>query len=136
MRVKVHLLASLILIVSSYSYAEEEEAAEAAESNAQYVELKPSFVTNYQAHRMGYLKADVTLMVKDQKTADAVDLHMPAIRNNLVMLFSRQDENMLNSTEGKMHLREEALQEVVAALQSEGAPNNVEDVLFTSFLVD
>jgi flagellar FliL protein len=133
MRIVIRALACLILVVSSFSYASTEAPAD---QGTHYVELTPSFVTNYQAHRMGYLKADVTLMVKDQKTADAISLHMPSIRNNLVMLFSRQDENMLNTTEGKMHLREEAIQEVVSALESEGAPTAVEDVLFTSFLID
>ncbi|MGB3622316.1 flagellar basal body-associated protein FliL [Ketobacter sp. MCCC 1A13808] len=133
MRSVLRALTCLILIVSSYSHANTETPAEASKL---YIELSPSFVTNYQAQRMGYLKADVTLMVNDQKTMDAITEHMPSIRNNLVMLFSRQDENVLSSTEGKTHLREEALREVLSALESEGAPAAVEDVLFTSFLID
>ena len=39
--------------------------------------------------------------------------------NNLVMLFSRQEEEALNSPEGRQHLKEEALQEVINALQAE-----------------
>lgn len=101
-----------------------------------YVELAPAFVTNFVAPKIRYLKADVTLKVKGTATADAVNRHVPFIRNNLVMLFSRQEEEALNSPEGRQHLKEEALQEVINALQAESEPTDVQEVLFTSFIVD
>ncbi len=101
-----------------------------------YVELAPSFVANFQASKIRYLKADVTLKIEDSATADAVRRHQPYIRNNLVMLFSRQTEEGLQSPEGRQHLKEEALQEVLNALQAESEPTLVKEVLFTSFIVD
>lgn len=132
----LYAVPALLLSLSSPSLLAAASQSEESSNGIQYVELTPSFITNYQAHRMGYLKADVTLMVKDQATADAIDRHGPVIRDNLVMLLSRQEEQVLNTSEGKQHLKEEALQEVIAALQAEGEPADVADVLFTSFLVD
>jgi flagellar FliL protein len=101
-----------------------------------YVELSPAFVANFQSTRIRYLKTDVTLKVKGAATADAISRHQPFIRNNLVMLFSRQSEESLNSPEGRQQLKEEALLEVVSALQSESEPTDVQEVLFTSFILD
>lgn len=101
-----------------------------------YVELAPAFVTNFQAPKIRFLKADVSLKVKGSATAEAIKYHLPFIRNNLVMLFSRQSEESLNSPEGRQHLKEEALQEVISVLQTESAAAEVQEVLFTSFIVD
>ena len=125
------LLMSALFIVT----AQAEETASPG-GDVVYVELKPAFVTNYQARKMGYLKADVTLKVKGGQTAEAVDRHKPAIRHHLVMLFSSQTMEALSSLEGKEMLKETALSEVVSALQEEGEPAEIEDILFTSFIVD
>ena len=125
----------LMTAIALPSVALTEEAAPTG-SQVQYVELSPSFVTNYIAPKIRHLKADVTLKVEGSATADAVNRHQPFIRNNLVLLFSRQSEEALQSPEGRQHLKEEALQEVINALQSESEPTDVKEVLFTSFIVD
>lgn len=132
------LITNMILLVSALFItsvlAEEEEAT--IGDNVIYVELKPAFVTNYQSRKMGYLKADVTLKVKGGPTAEAISRHKPVIRHHLVMLFSSQSEEALSTMEGKQMLKETALTELVSALQEEGEAAEVQDVLFTSFIVD
>ncbi|MAR91418.1 MAG: flagellar basal body-associated FliL family protein [Pseudomonadota bacterium] len=132
------LIRNMVILVSilapPLALGEEETAVPG--NDTVYVELKPSFVTNYQARRMGYLKADVTLQVKGEQTAEAVSRHRQSIRHQLVMLFSRQQQDSLNTLEGKQMLKEAALTEVVQALEVEGEPAQVEDILFTSFIVD
>lgn len=125
-----------VLAFAPVALAEEAEAPVKGEANVEYVELSPSFVTNFQSAKIRYLKADVTLKVKGDATAQAINRNQPLIRNNLVMLFSRQTEEDLNSPEGRQHLKDEALQEVLNALQSENEPTDVQEVLFTSFIVD
>lgn len=128
---------SLLLIFATMSlFAQAEEAGEAQTEEVIYVDLKPSFVANYQSRKMGYLKTDVTLKVVGGKTAEAVDRHQPAIRHHLVMLFSSQTPETLNTLEGKQQLKDSALSEVLTALQDEGEPAQVEEILFTSFIVD
>ena len=125
----------LIFLAPSLQAADDEEAGSSSDA-VMYVELKPAFVTNYQSRKLGYLKADVTLKVKGQNTADAVERHRPYIRHNLVMLFSRQDNEGLATPEGKMQLKQDALQEILMVLKTEGEPAQVEDILFTSFILD
>ena len=131
------LITHMVLLFSVlFATAAQAEGEAESGTSVVYVELSPSFVTNYQSNKMGYLKADVTLKVKGDQTAEAVDRHIPAIRHHLVMLFSSQTMEALNSMEGKEQLKETALSEVVSALQEEGEPAEVEDILFTSFIVD
>ena len=137
MKTLFRLLPLLALLAASpVLHAEEAKAPATGDADVQYVELSPAFVTNFQSRRIRYLKADVTLQVKDKATADAVTRNEPLIRNNLVMLFSRQTTDDLNSPAGRQHLKDEALQEVLNALKSEKEPDNVQEVLFTSFIVD
>ena len=56
--------------------------------------------------------------------------------DDLVMLFSSQSEEALSTMEGKQMLKEAALNELINALQEEGEAADVQDVLFTSFIVD
>lgn len=138
MNTAVKLFLALILLSPWSLYAEDEgEGEEAAPSEEViYVELKPPFITNYQSRKIRYLKADVTLKVSTGETADAVSRHKASIRHNLVMLFSRQMEEGLNTQEGKQQLKEDALKEVISALEMEGEPTEVQDILFTSFILD
>lgn len=124
---------SLLSLITVPAQAKEAAAPPAGPT---YVELAPSFVANYQSSKIRYLKADVTLMAENALTADAIGRHIPLIRHQLVMLFSRQSEESLQSAEGRQHLKDEALQEVINALQSEKEAAQVKEVLFTSFIVD
>ena len=66
------LITNMILLLSALFIATaqaEDEEATAPNEEVIYVELKPAFVTNYQSHKMGYLKADVTLQVNTTNIA-------------------------------------------------------------------
>lgn len=103
-----------------------------------YYTLGPSFVTNYDgAGRLKYLKTDIAVRV-DPGTAPMLDNHLPYIRNKLVVLLASQLEENLTSTQGKETLRNQALDEVRAALnylQGPGVGEQVRNLYFTSFVV-
>lgn len=103
----------------------------------EYLELKPSFVTNYGGPGpIHFLKADITLrLAKDEQAAPQVNHHMPSLRHELVMLLSRQTDEGLASVEGKEKLRSEALAAVQKALEAETGKPLVDDLLFTNFVV-
>ncbi len=128
--------------------APEEEAGEAAEEEGAdgemalpntgsiYIPFKPPFVVNYGgAGRLHYLKADITVRLQDGAAANSVRHHMPYIRNNLVMLFSAQTEESINSQDGKEALRQEALQEVRNVIMQEDRQEGVVDLYFNTILV-
>jgi flagellar FliL protein len=74
------------------------------------------------------------VMAHDQKAIDSVQKNIPLIRNNLLMLMSNRNYQTMMSRDGKDKLRQEALAEVRAVQKKEGSPD-VDDILFTSFVV-
>lgn len=107
-------------------------------SGSIYVSLTPPFITNYDGGgRLKYLKTELSVRVR-APADNQIRQHMPYIRNQLIILFSSRLEEHLTSTEGKEQLRLQALQEIKAALdllESPGASNSVQDLYFTSYVV-
>ncbi len=96
----------------------------------EYIAMSPPFVVNVGGTgRIGFLKIEVTLRANKQ-AASLVQLHTPALRHELIMLFSRQDPDALDSPEQRETLRLEALDAVRRVVESDG----VQDLLFTSFI--
>ncbi len=136
-------LSSLLLIVlavftGSITLAEE-EATEGEEGvvapSAIYIPLKPEFVVNFGgAGKLKYLKTNVTLRLGSSEAANSVRHHLPFIRNNLVMLFTAQTDETLESQDGREAMRTTALAEIRELLQKEDelAPELIVDVLFNS----
>lgn len=115
----------------------EEEAA--VTYKTQYIEMKPSFVTNYGApgtKKLKYVKADISLRVTSAAVADAVDVHMPYLRNEVVLLLSSQSEKTMSDPVGQDSVRKAALEAINNILKEEaGAGIVVDDLLFTNFVV-
>ncbi|MGX5220033.1 MULTISPECIES: flagellar basal body-associated protein FliL [Pseudomonas] len=101
-----------------------------------YEELTPAFVVNFsQNGRARYMQVSVALMSRDQAALDALKVHMPVLRNRLVMLFSGQDFNTLVTPVGKEMLRQQATASVQELAQKEVGKTVVEQVLFTNLVL-
>lgn len=112
-----------------------EAAAKPARAPAQYYALEPAFVVNLaDTDAVRYLQADVQVMTRDAETLAALELHAPALRNRLLLLFSQQSAAQLAQRTGKERLQERALAEVQAVLKREKGPAKVEAVYFTSLV--
>jgi len=112
-------------------------AAPAATSTkpARYYALEPAFVVNLaDSDSVRYLQADVQVMTRDEATGAALELHAPAVRNRLLLLFGQQSATQLAQRSAKERLQERALAEVRAVLKRESAPDKVEAVYFTSLV--
>lgn len=102
---------------------------------AQYYALEPAFVVNLaDTGSVRYLQADVQIMTRDAATGAALELHTPAIRNRLLLLFGQQSAAQLAQRSAKERLQNTAQAEVIAVLRAESAPDKVEAVLFTSLV--
>ncbi len=107
-----------------------------APSPAVYLALDPPFVVNFEDQRaVRFLQITVDVMARDQEVLDAVNTHGPAIRNNLIILFSSQDADAVGTREGKEKLRKDTLAEINKILAAEGADGGLEAVYFTSFVM-
>lgn len=134
---KKYLLAALAgLCLALPVWAQDDGDAAAVIERAIYIPIKPAFVVNYGgAGRLRYLKAELSVRVAGQDAANSIRHHMPFIRNNLILLFSRQMQENLDNQEGKELLRQEALQEINNILVAEEGESSVIDLYFNQLVV-
>ncbi|MBS7663057.1 flagellar basal body-associated protein FliL [Pseudomonas lalucatii] len=101
-----------------------------------YEELAPAFVVNFDYKgRPRYMQVSVALMARDSAALEALKVHMPVLRNRLVMLFSSQDFEALTTPVGMEMLRQQATSSVQELAQKETGKLAVEQVLFTNLVL-
>lgn len=125
---------------ASEDSAEEDDEQSKEGAGPTYVSLDPAFVVNFQDQkkRTKFLKAEISVVAGSAKAQAALTLHMPAVRNSLVMLLSRQVFEELATNEGKEKLRTEALdavKEVVKKQTSKKTAQAVKDLYFSSLVM-
>jgi len=119
--------------------ATDKPAAETATSKAAaiYYKFDPAFVVNFGSDgNTRYLQITLEAMSREQSVIDEIKNNEPAIRNDLVLLYSAQQPEALLAPEGKEKLRAATLDAVRKTIAAEGAkPEAVEAVYFTSFVI-
>jgi flagellar protein FliL len=100
-----------------------------------YFAIDPPLVVNFEdGSVVRFLQISMEIAAHDQKALDSVQRNIPLIRNNLLLLMSNRNYQSMMSREGKEKLRQEALTEV-RAVQKKAGGGDVDDLLFTSFVV-
>ena len=104
---------------------------------ALYEALSPAFVVNFnQNGRQRYMQVSITLQGRSQADMDALKVHMPVIRNNLVMMFSGQGfDTLASSPVGQEMLRQKATAVVQEVAQKEVGKPVIDQLLFTNFVL-
>jgi flagellar FliL protein len=115
-------------------------AAAAADANAKhppiFEALTPAFVVNFNSNgRQRYMQVSITMLARNQADLDALKVHMPVIRNNLVMLFAGIPFDSLASSVGQEMLRQKATASVQEVAQKELGKTVIEQLLFTNFVL-
>ena len=78
---------------------------------------------------------DLALQVADTETESYLLEHMPQLRSRMLMLLSGQSSQTVATQQGKESLKAEIL-ELFAQPRDDGQPElQVDDVLFTEFIV-
>ncbi|WP_223441140.1 MULTISPECIES: flagellar basal body-associated protein FliL [Pseudomonas] len=112
------------------------ETAAIGKQPAIFEAMAPAFVANFnQNGRQRYMQVSITMLARNQADLDALKVHMPVIRNNLVMLFSGQDFATLASPVGQEMLRQKATASVQEVAQKELGKVVIEQLLFTNFVL-
>lgn len=103
---------------------------------AYYFSLDPPFIVNFTGKsRARFLQVSIEGMTRDATVKEAITKHFPQVRNNLVLLLSSKTHDELNTPEGKSALRKQVLKEVQKVLEAETGKEGIEDVYFTSFVM-
>lgn len=115
--------------------ADAEEEKPKAETS--YVALEPEFTINYgrDKRRLRYLQTTISLEVSSNEAAMAVNEHSDAIRHEVIMLISQQSGEEVRSAQSRQKLQDELLQRLQALMKRETNKPLIENVLFTSFVV-
>lgn len=109
---------------------------EAVRGEAYYMALTPEFIVTYEVNsRQRFLKADIAVKTRNQRSLDILTQHMPLVRNNIIQTLSERQFGDLQTDEG----REELVQSITAAVQGvmeslTGQPG-IETVLFTNYVI-
>ena len=130
MRVLIFLLS--LLFLPAFVLAEEEEAVQ---PSIEYLEMAPKFTVNLAGHRK-YLMINVQLMIEGRPNLEKIRKHMPALRHELIMLYSGRDEAELATTEQREALRQETIEVIRTTLDKYENSDGFRDVFFTEFLVN
>jgi len=101
-----------------------------------FVTLEP-FTVNLQHEEASpqYLQVGLALKVTEPAFADAIKLHMPEIRNRVLLLLSGKKASEISTSEGKKTLSTELTREISQPLAGSIPPQGLDSVLFTSFVV-
>lgn len=121
---------------SSGGDSAESEAAALANEPSIYLDLDPAFTIDFMVEgRQRYVQLNMSVKSKNAAQIDAVTLHMPLIRNSLVLLFSSQSFDELQTAEGKVALKAAALDAINGILEQETGQGGIDAVLFTNFVM-
>ncbi len=116
--------------------AEVEEEVEVSRGDANYIDLKPAFTVNLAPEDpVGFLQVSMQVLTFDDDVAEELEKHKPLIRNNLVVLFGKQNSAELRAPEGKERLQKSALETVQTVINKHGSGGEVDNVFFTSFVM-
>ncbi len=101
-----------------------------------FVSLEP-FTVNLQHDDTSpqYLQVGLSLKVTDTEMVNAVKLHLPEIRNRVLLLLSSKKASDISTLEGKQKLSIELLREINQPLSGALRAQGVDSVLFTSFVI-
>ncbi|MGE5027684.1 MAG: flagellar basal body-associated protein FliL [Betaproteobacteria bacterium] len=82
-----------------------------------------------------YLQVGIDLKVTDSSVVELVKLHMPEIRNSVLLLLSSKSTGQISSLEGKQKLSEEIQAQINKPLNTKVTNKGVTGVYFTSFVI-
>lgn len=122
---------------AAWFFTQPDSASKDAKENPQkapvFLALE-TFTVNLQDSEQ-FMQIDITLQVPDQAQMDAIKLHMPRVRSRLLALLSSKQAEELFTTEDKQKLAQEIKAQVTQSFDPKGKPQQVDDVLFTSFVI-
>jgi len=113
-----------------------EPVAKKSLDNAIYVDLDPAFTVNLMAGSSSkFLQIAVSILTYYDDSEEAINRHIPEIRNSLLMLFGEQTSQTLADIKAKAELRTKAFSAVKKVLSDRGEKADIEAIFFTKFVM-
>lgn len=119
-----------------YDPADYNSSEDLFDINSIYVNFPQAFLFNAQHEQGSYVvQIHVHLQVRTTEAQETLNLHMPLVRDVLLTTFSTADGRKLRTGEGKIELRQRALQNLQNAMINMTGHPQVDRVLFTGFVM-
>ena len=120
-----------LLFVSNFAWANE-GGGEAKGGGPSYLEITPKFVVNLVESKK-YLSIQLQLLIDRAPTEAAINKHMPAIKHDLIMLFSDRSMDSLQTMEQREALRQETIDIIHKTIdKAEGIEPDTEEAVATT----
>ncbi|MEZ9444637.1 flagellar basal body-associated protein FliL [Vibrio sp. 10N.222.54.F12] len=130
-RYVAQLFIAINLLFSASSFAEEESAPKLA-----YFTLEPDLTTNFytKGKKLGYIQVRLDIMVANSNDLEAIEHHQPLIRDAVIELLGKQNEETIKSLSGREDLRKSLVEHLNKILLPETGKTLIADLLFTKYL--
>jgi len=128
---------TMMFLGGSNDDATTDENAVQVKQAAIYSEVKDPFIVNFSQQSNNaarYLQVKLKVMARDQAVIDAVELHMPVIQHEFLLLLYGQNYDDLTKN-GTKTLQAATLALINNILKAENVENELKAVYFTSFLM-
>jgi flagellar FliL protein len=102
-----------------------------------YEPVEP-FTVNLQPGESGadqYLQVAFSLQLADAETQEEVKKNMAKVRSRILLLLSSKHASDINTPEGKVQLAKDIMTALKEPFEDRGSDQEIEDVLFTSFII-
>lgn len=129
---RVLMLCLSFFVVFNTAHAEDDESAEPV---IEYLEMTPKFTVNLDEPNK-FLVVNVQLMVEGETYVEKINKHLPALRHELIMLYSGRPAAELQTMEQREALRTETKKVIIKALEKHSNSDGFRDVFFTEFLTN
>ncbi|MEZ8064724.1 MULTISPECIES: flagellar basal body-associated protein FliL [Vibrio] len=122
---------AISLLFSASSFAEEESISKLA-----YFTLEPDLTTNFytKGKKLGYIQVRLDIMVADSHDLATIEHHQPLIRDAVIELLGKQNEETIKSLSGREDLRKTLVEHLNKILLPETGKTLIADLLFTKYL--
>lgn len=111
------------------------DSAAAAVKPAHYLALDKLVVNFGQGAPVRFLQVNLQVMSHDPAALKAMETHMPAIRNDILLLLGGQKYEDVSTPEGMERLRGAILEKVQHILDTYEKDRKVEAVYYTEFVM-
>jgi len=130
------LIFGLLILFLTQSASAAEESDEKKKVPA-YISLGNAMVLNLtnKKSRLTFLQLKADVLIADEDSKSVVESHIPAIRHQLILLLSEQSVQDMKSSSKREEIRMKATTQIQELLAKLAGTNDIEDVLFSSFLV-
>lgn len=111
------------------------DASDKAKGEPQYLDVEIPPVNLGPDDPKRFIQLKFQLMTHDKKLKSAVKKHMPAVRNELILLLSDKSSKALATREGKQALRESMRKRIESVMADKSVKGSISKIYLTRMVM-